>query len=74
MDKDNVVNFLTPTKLVQGTIKGRPRNNLNDSRYSNSNSRQKQEYQSDGNTMFGIQQGRGQQQQLNNREQGEGKY
>ncbi len=74
MDKDNVVNFLTPTKLVQGTIKGRPRNNLNDSRYSNSNSRQKQEYQSDGNTMLGIQQGRGQQQQLNNREQGEGKY
>ena len=74
IDKDNVVNFLTPTKLVQGTMKGRPRNNLNDSRHSGSNSRQKQEYPSDANPMPGFQNERGQSQLIKSREQAEGRY
>ena len=39
-DKDSVVNFLTPTKLVQGTLKPRSRPALNDSYLSSSSKRQ----------------------------------
>ena len=42
-DKDSVVNFLTPTKLVYGSVKSKPRNNLYESQQTNSSQRQKQE-------------------------------
>ena len=45
MDKDSVVNFLTPTKLVHGSIKSKPRVNLYQSQQSNSSNRNKQELQ-----------------------------
>ena len=41
IEKDSVVNFLTPTKLVQGTFKPRQKVNLNESQYSNSTSKNK---------------------------------
>jgi len=41
IEKDSVVNFLTPTKLVQGTFKPRKKVNLNESQYSNSTSKNK---------------------------------
>ena len=40
MSKDSVVNFLTPTKLVHGSIKSKPRNNLQQSQQSSSSQRQ----------------------------------
>ena len=43
LDKDSVVNFLTPTKLVQGTLRPRPKGNLNDSYRSNSSKRHEQD-------------------------------
>lgn len=35
-EKDSVVNFLTPTKLITSTLKPKPRLNPNDSLFSNS--------------------------------------
>jgi len=45
MDKDSVVNFLTPTKLVHGSLKSRPRVNLQESQQSNSSHRHQPEMQ-----------------------------
>ena len=43
LEKDSVVNFLTPTKLVQGTFKPRQKVTLNESQFSNSTSKNRQE-------------------------------
>ena len=43
MNKDSVVNFLTPTKLVHGSIKNKPRVNLQESQQSSSSQRNRKD-------------------------------
>jgi hypothetical protein len=47
IDKDSVVNFLTPTKLVHGSLKTKPRVHLHESQQSSASKRAKPEQTGD---------------------------